>query len=333
MKMKLTAATVLCLTTWLTTDCTKQEATLKPGTYNDLSSFAKNFIGLNSSANAALAPSRNGAMNKSFQGTMNSFAGTIGVANAGSDSSIVSDPYQTCAKTIQSDNADGSITVVTDYGTGCTQTYGDWQSIQWGKSSYTYKNSYTQQGSVYTSQYYFRSISDNLGGKTIYQGDTSTWLSNGRSTSSGISTYDTAKNTFSGSNTFSDTSEFAYNKQVYSYRGQGKYSYSNQRSVQEASSYRYSDGKNYYESTVTVPIVTDYTCNTNKESGGGVIGIFYMQVPVSGHEIVKYSQDGVEGEFELDYGDGTCDSLITIIENGKVIVIDMKTMPIAPMRG
>jgi hypothetical protein len=330
MKMKFKSIALIGALILLMTDCTKQETALRTGTYDDLSAFAKNFVGLNSSANAALAPSRNGEINQAYNGVINTFGGTTGVVNAGSDSAVVGDPYQECAKTIQTQNPDGSITVVTDYGSGCTQTYGDWQSTQWGKSTYTYKNATSQKGSVFTSQYFYRSISDHLGGRTIYQGDTSTWLSNGHSTSSGSSSYDTAKNAFSGSNTFSDTSEFSYNKQIYSYLSRGKYSYSNQKSIQEESSYRYADGNNYYQSVVTVPIVTDYSCQQNKGSG---IGIMYIPVPVSGHEIVKYSQDGKQGEFEIDYGNGTCDSLITIIENGKVIEIDMRSMPMVPMKG
>lgn len=200
-----------------------------------------------------------------------------------------------------------------------------------GKSTYTYKYTTTQKGALISSQYYYRSISDNLGGKTIYQGDTSTWLSNGHSTFSGSSSYDTAKQTFAGSSSYSDTSSFSYNKQIFSYMSHGKYSYSNLRSVDEENSYRYTDEKNYYQAVVTVPLVRDYTCNQSK--GGAANGIMYIQVPVSGHEIVKYSQDGVEGEFEIDYGNGACDTLITIIENGKSIVIDLGSSPIMPMKG
>ena len=44
---------------------------------------------------------------------------------------------------------------------------------------------------------------------------------------------------------------------------------------------------------------------------------------VSGHEVIQYRQDGQEGSFEIDYGIGECDNRITIIENGKVISIDL----------
>lgn len=131
--MKVKTIALIGVLAWLMTDCTQQDTTLKTGTYSDLSSFAKNFIGLNATANTALAPSRNGAINQSFRGVMNQAGGTTGVFNAGSDSSVVGDPYQTCAKTNQTENPDGSITVVTDYGTGCAMTYGDWQTVQWGK--------------------------------------------------------------------------------------------------------------------------------------------------------------------------------------------------------
>lgn len=326
--MKLKTIALIVVLAWLMANCTKQDAALKPGTYSDLSSFAKNFVGMNSSVNMAMAPSRSGAINQSFNGMINGMGGNAGVTFSG-DSTM--DPYNGCAKISEKTNPDGSTTVVTDYGTGCTQTYNDWQSTVWGKNTYTYKNSTSQKGSVFSSTYYYRSLSDNFGGRTIYQGDTSTWLSNGHSTSSGNSLYDTTKNTYSGYNSYSDTSDFKYNKQLFSYMASGKYSYSNQKSVQEVSSYRYTDGKNYYQAVVTVPIVRDYSCNQNKT--GAPNGIMYIQVPISGHEIVKYSQDGVEGEFEIDYGNGACDTLITIIENGKSIVIDLGSSPVVPMKG
>jgi hypothetical protein len=44
---------------------------------------------------------------------------------------------------------------------------------------------------------------------------------------------------------------------------------------------------------------------------------------VSGREMVEYDRDGKAGKFEIDYGDGECDFIIFIYENGKVFRIDM----------
>jgi hypothetical protein len=44
---------------------------------------------------------------------------------------------------------------------------------------------------------------------------------------------------------------------------------------------------------------------------------------VSGRELIRYKQDGEEGSFIIDYGDGSCDSKITIIENNISVPLDL----------
>ena len=51
--------------------------------------------------------------------------------------------------------------------------------------------------------------------------------------------------------------------------------------------------------------------------------MMFWSTYVSGHEVIHYRQDGVEGTFEIDYGNGECDNRITILENGKIIFVDL----------
>jgi len=44
---------------------------------------------------------------------------------------------------------------------------------------------------------------------------------------------------------------------------------------------------------------------------------------VSGKERISYRQGDKEGSFIIDYGDGECDNVIVIIENGKRIKVDL----------
>lgn len=53
-----------------------------------------------------------------------------------------------------------------------------------------------------------------------------------------------------------------------------------------------------------------------------VFGLTY----VSGLEKITYRQDGKTGEFIIDYGNGECDNVIYILENGKRIRIEMDVL-------
>ena len=78
-------------------------------------------------------------------------------------------------------------------------------------------------------------------------------------------------------------------------------------------------------STVVLPLYTNYKC-TNYGGGYGGYAMCAMLMYVSGREVVHYRKDGKEGTFEIDYGNGECDTIITIIEEGKVIDVDQPTI-------
>ncbi|MEL6559488.1 MAG: hypothetical protein AAFQ94_14960 [Bacteroidota bacterium] len=66
-----------------------------------------------------------------------------------------------------------------------------------------------------------------------------------------------------------------------------------------------------FSSVVNVPLHLDYSC-------GEEIFIF-----VSGEESGKYTFGDVSAEYSINYGDGDCDNLIIVLENGEEYVIDL----------
>ncbi|MGC4022615.1 MAG: hypothetical protein QM734_12040 [Cyclobacteriaceae bacterium] len=306
--------------------CSKPD-NIKTGNPNDMSSFAKKFIGLNSSSNTTTLSAGN--LNQSSNSAMSPHIPTISNTDStSSDTTIIWSPGGDCANTFQITNPDGSTTVVTDYSNGCTITYDNCPTHYFGKSTYSYKNSYSKSGSVYSSSFYYQSLTKNFGQQAICNNDTSYWVSNGNSFSSGDWEYDTLNQTYQGSYTYNDSSGYTYGNTSYIYQGIGKTSYSNKKSITESLNYSYQNGSDYYQVNVTIPIVRDYNCN-NWQSGGGVYYLIAISIPVSGHEVIKYSQNGTSGEFEIDYGNGNCDSLITIYENGTEYIVDLNKLPVS----
>jgi len=305
----------------------------KKGSFNDLSAEAKNYLRM-SHGNAAAQDGMNSTyrpgapMNVSFQGLYNMAKGVNGGRVAGdssntqSDTTIYYDPWISCAQVTSSTAQDGSITTTYDYGDGCQEGNSTYKYWMMGKYSYTYLNNFVQNGSVFKDTYSYSSSFDNYGGKYYYDNDTSAWVSDGTSNSQGESTYDTAAQTFSGYYNSDYNFTYSWNDLTYAYSGSGKYSYSTTRYVVDKNSYSYSDGTDYYNSEVIEPLVMRYDCNRN--IGGGIsIDVLYYWTYASGKEVVHYKQDGKEGSFEIDYGDGSCDNVVTVIEGDKRVDVDL----------
>jgi hypothetical protein len=88
--------------------------------------------------------------------------------------------------------------------------------------------------------------------------------------------------------------------------------------VWDSISYKVLEGDYYYSSEadgyeyhyqVTEPLFTDYKCPDT-------------WVPVSGIEIISTTEKGETQEYSLDYGDGTCDNLAALTQNGETSVVD-----------
>lgn len=303
-----------------------QENEPKP-TVNDLSDFAMKYLSLRSGSLNSASMSQNGAMTQSFNGAYQGAYGPSAQSEGGvvtSDSSIVGPPEQSCGTFTEIDNPDGSHTSITDYGKGCTFGEGDYEYEMWGKMTSTTKYTDSREGSLYEYTYLYRGSFDHFGGRNFYNGDTTDWETNGTYSYEGYSEYDTSTYKYSGWYNNYDSSDYHYGDDEYSYQSAGKTTYDQNKSVVEQNSYSYTEGDNYYRSDVIKPLVMDYSCNIFSPRADGLaiacpIWMFY----VSGTEVVNYRQDGKEGSFTIDYGDGTCDAIIVVTENGVSVTIDL----------
>lgn len=318
---------------------------------DELSDFAREFLSIRMGSQNAMMDREAGAINKSFQNLYGNFramtAGTIAEDSSGTaepgdpgipgdssvwiepgDSTIYEDPWISCAITTETVNPDGSITTVVDYGDGCEEGWADWKYRMWGKitSTYLYQNSI--DGNVFKDVYYYDNAYENYGGYNYY--DSSDWEMDGISHYEGESSYDTSYLSFSGWYLYEDNTTYRWNEETYSYRGEGKTSYDNTRWTTEYANYEYLNGNDYYyRTTVLKPLVMDYTCSgpiwltRNAIAEGDENSIVYIFTYVSGVEEISYRQGDEEGHFIIDYGDGECDNIITVTENGNKSIIDL----------
>ena len=327
LKSKLKSLLLVAITAFAAASCQENDSVYAD--LKDLSPEARKFFGLQGSMQRTAQASGNSGssmINKSF-GAARADNPTLSLSGeTTSDSTLVPvdpQPWVTCAVITQTENPDGSTTYITDYGDGCLEGSPDYQYLMHGKLTSTYKYTNSNQGSVYVYDYFSRTKMENYGGSYFYNGDTSTWLNNGRSTYSGSSSYDTADQTFSGNYTWSDSSKYGYGRDTYVTNSSGNVVYNDKKSVTSASHYEYATGAEYYSTTVIVPLVMDYSCNTNVAYAAKSMRCVMPSTYVSGRERIEYSRDGVSGSFEIDYGNGDCDTIITIYENGKVFRIDV----------
>ena len=294
-----------------------------------LSDEARKFFGIQGSMQRSAAGTGNSGasmINRSF-GAAKDASPSLSLAGVtSSDSTLVPvDPYPwvSCATITQTANSDGSTTYITDYGDGCMEGYGDYKYFMHGKLTSRYKNEQTQKGSLFSFSYFSRTKMENYGGSYYYNGDTSTWMNDGRSTYSGNSEYDTAKQTFAGNYSWSDTSKYSYAKETYSSNSYGSVVYNEKKSVTASSHYEYTTSSGFYSTTVIRPLVMDYSCLAPLAANGLTMRCVLPSVYISGRERIEYNRDGVAGSFEIDYGNGECDTIVYIYENGKVYKVDL----------
>lgn len=286
---------------------------------DQLSDFAKNFLALRANSGFATEGLASGAINRSFQ-NLSGFVFSGGRKNGepgDGDTTIVDPwPWQSCAVITEFDNEDGSHTVIYDYGEGCEEGWEEYTWLMFGKFTQTYRYLSDQNGSVFTDDYYYHIDYDNYGGR--YSFDDHEWRLDGTSTYEGSSTYDTAKNKFTGAFTYDSETSYSYGEWNYTYEASGETSYNEEQYQMKSGEYRYSDGSNYYHSEVLKPLVYRYDCFTSPLLQG-----CFMMTYVSGQERISYKQDDEQGSFVIDYGNGECDNVIVIIENGKRIRVDL----------
>jgi len=217
----------------------------------------------------------------------------------------------TCAKVTETDNEDGTHTTIYDYGDGCDE-YG---SLSKGKITYIWRNDNNNYYSeVIYDHYYSYGVEMNGNSQYSFTSDGNSYFSMGTKEDYGDSTVTVMPVEFnwSGTSTGHDDITMVYDD------GNSTYYRSDFSNIWDSISYKVLQGDYYYSSTsdgyeyhylVTEPLITDYSCISS-------------WVPVSGMETITTTENGEIEEYTLDYGNGTCDNLAELTQNGKTSVID-----------
>ena len=199
------------------------------------------------------------------------------------DSTGIWEEWETCATVIQTQNDDGSYTMVMDYGTDGCMEYG---TLMKGKITMTWKMTGSEfQYKEIFENFYMDSVT--MDGEIVYESSWSmdswenfVWSGN-----------EDLKFTFSDGEVVDMTGTYKEKGDAESYTVlEGNYTY--------VSSLGYS-----FSYEVTKPLVYSYICKDT-------------YIPVEGTEKIKYTEGKENEEYVMDYGDGTCDNKYTITNNG-----------------
>jgi len=222
--------------------------------------------------------------------------------------------YLTCAKVSEFENNDGTHTTVYDYGDGCNE----FGSLIKGKITYVWSNvGNSYYSKVLYDNYY--SYGTEMNGYSEY-----TFTSDGNSYV-GYDTTGVAGDSipvsniifyWSGSSTCKDDVTVIYDtgeKYVYTSDFSTKWENSTYSIIEGDFTYSsFPDGYRYHY-LVAKPLVYNYDCPS-------------VWVAVTGIESIHYDDPTKIYDFVIDYGEGDCDNLATIIENGESSVIDFSEL-------
>lgn len=295
---------------------------------DELSPYVQQFISMHMNPNVAFQET-NAVQRDQFRNVMEqrvSMHGRIRGDSTVGDSTGY-DPWQwvTCATVTRTQDELGGETTVVDYGEGCEEGVAPWKTLMHGMMSYYFRNASTTAGDITNYAYLSKANYDNYGGRYTTVEDTVEWVYDGASYYSGSGYYNSATNTYGGEYTSEDSSEYVYNGQSSSYNGTCRSTFDHTKWVVRESDYEYSNDDNYYHATVLSPLVWSYTCQNRFTDGIAqpLADSPYVFTYVSGKEIVIYRQNGEDGSFTIDYGNGECDNIIYITENGVTAKVDL----------
>lgn len=290
------------------------------GRFEDLSSEAQAYLGMQSGVQQAGRSAESLALGRSFTGMFTNLGGRIAEDELPNDGD---DPWywESCATITETTNEDGTYTMIYDYGDGCEEGYGDYSYFMHGKFTMTYSYNFTQTETSYSDEYFYDVTYENYGGSYAYDGYSSEWNMDGESTYEGSSAYNWETMEYSGEYAHSSDMDYSYDDQLYSYSSVGMSNYNEQRSITPIGINNFSYGDYFYNTEVIKPLVFKYSCN--EESNGQADSLMYMFTYVSGKEEIKYSSEEGTGSFVIDYGNGECDNIIYIIEDGKRVKVDL----------
>lgn len=284
---------------------------------DQLSEQARSFLSMRLNLVAQFETAATTLINRSF----NAVSGNPS-PGGDSDSTLIDEPWigETCAVITEIENSDGSTTIIRDYGNGCQEGQHGFEYWMFGKVTETFRYIHNITGTRYRNEYLSRVNYEQYGGR---YSDDYTWLINGAANYNGWSEWDTVAQKFYGSFTESSDLVSKYGDWEYSYSSEGVSHYDDTHWEQAAGGfYQYAEGDGYYRSDILRKLVMRFDCPHDDSMGLMVFGLTY----VSGLEKITYRQDGKTGEFIIDYGNGECDNVIYILENGKRIRIEMDVL-------
>lgn len=199
------------------------------------------------------------------------------------DTTSIWEDWETCATIKETLNDDGSYTSIIDYGTEGCEDYG---TLIKGKITLIWKIT----GTGFNFQEIFENFymdSVTIDGKTVYE---STYA---------MESWDNF--VWSGTEDLKFTFD---DGEVVDMTGTYKEKSSTEAYTVLEGNYAYTSSKGYsFNYEVTKPLVYSYICEDT-------------YIPVEGTEKINYTEGGVNEEFVMDYGNGTCDNKYTITNNG-----------------
>lgn len=215
--------------------------------------------------------------------------------------------WTTCATESFVENADGSYTWTLDYGPdGCEEN----DYFMKGKLVETY----AEDGNKFSGTIEFFDFGDEFSiqnGKQIFSG---TWEDSGN-------LEDSTGWAYAGTYEHEEDLVYTYKddevEETYTVVSSGKQSYDKTgfTVTQEEYTYTASNGESF-SGSVTSPLFYSYACESEDENS-------YIFVYVSGAEAYTYEDSEGSGQFAIDYGNGACDNMVTITENGESYEIDL----------
>jgi len=290
--------------------CTKDENVQKEPEndvlkkYLEIKSMMSSFQNTNGNANLAALEAN---IIKNFKSTLKDGPNSGGADSGWVDSGWVdvdTTYWQewTCANVSEYVDNDGNFVTVYDYGVeGCE----DWGSLIKGKISYIW----SQNQDVYYSKVIYENYSAwgmSMNGFSEYTYTVDNMIFNETDTarymidwSGSSSCTEDMEMSYEGGETFHYTANYSSEWSNNSYTvHQGEYSY---KSI---------TGNYVYKYTVTEDLFYNYECG------------WEIWVPVSGIEEIYYKDLEQETTFITKYGDGNCDNIAVVIENGIEYTID-----------
>ncbi|MEP4091108.1 hypothetical protein [Reichenbachiella sp.] len=242
-------------------------------------------------------------------GRTKSGARKLTTARTTGDSTIIDGEveWSTCATETFVENTDGSYTWTLDYGEdGCE----DDGYLMKGKLVETF----VEDGNKFSGTIEYFNFGDQYfsqNGKETFSG---TWEESGNEE-------DSIDWSYSGTYEYSENLEYKYKEdeveETYAVVASGKQSYDENGFTVSEEDYTYTAANgDSFSGNVGKPLFYSYKCEGDSEND-------WIFAYVSGTENYKYKEGDENGEFSINYGDGACDNIVTITENGESYDIDL----------